>query len=109
MILNVYFAAPVAAAAAVEDAPMSAFEFVQALLATRLEKPMASIGATDSIKALVGGKSALQNELLGELEREFGQMPDSAAAAEMPLGELAATADKAGYKGTGKGKWIGLI
>lgn len=46
-----------------------ALEFVQVLLALRLQKDLASIDAGTTVQKLVGGKSALQNELLGELER----------------------------------------
>jgi fatty acid synthase subunit alpha len=105
--LRLVVAAPAAVAVAVAAAPVgddkgaSAFEFVQALLASRLQQPVTAIEKTSTIKALVGGKSALQNELLGELENELGKLPDSAAAAEMALGELAAGFDKS-YRGDGK-------
>jgi fatty acid synthase subunit alpha len=94
-------AAPLVAAPVGDDKGATAFEFVQALLASRLQQPVTAIEKTATIKALVGGKSALQNELLGELENELGKLPDSAAAAEMALGELAAGFDKS-YRGDGK-------
>ncbi|ORX74997.1 hypothetical protein DL89DRAFT_320387 [Linderina pennispora] len=50
------------------------------------------IDVTDSktIKELAGGKSTLQNEIVSELQKEFGKkVPDKAE--EMPLGDLAAS------------------
>lgn len=79
-------AAPVAvaAAAAVPDSPPSALEFIQALVSLRLKKPIASVAPSETIKAIVAGKSALQNELLGDLETEFGsKMPDGAPEASL--------------------------
>ena len=42
-----------------------------------------------TIKQLVGGKSALQNEILGDMEKEFSNGGPEGSA-EMPLEELAA-------------------
>lgn len=86
----VVVAAPAPAAvggAPVPDAPVSALEALQALLALKLKKPISEVQASQNIKGLVGGKSALQNEILGDLQKEFGGGPDNAA--EMPLSELA--------------------
>ncbi|WAR63063.1 hypothetical protein PtB15_18B145 [Puccinia triticina] len=51
----------------------------------------------EAIKDLVGGKSSLQNELLGSAQAEFGSAPDKAEV--MPLGELGA-ALQSSYGGT---------
>ncbi|KAB2841693.1 acyltransferase domain-containing protein, partial [bacterium] len=96
-------AAPAPAPAAVggapiPDAPVSALEALQALLALKLKKPISEVQASQNIKGLVGGKSALQNEILGDLQKEFGGGPDNAA--EMPLSELA---QKMGGTYTGSG------
>eukprot|EP00002_Diphylleia_rotans_P033397 TRINITY_DN709_c0_g1_i3.p1 TRINITY_DN709_c0_g1~~TRINITY_DN709_c0_g1_i3.p1 ORF type:complete len:4344 (-),score=1082.54 TRINITY_DN709_c0_g1_i3:153-13184(-) len=73
-----------APAAAVPDAPVTALEFFQTLLALRLKKPYADIAPTSTIKSLVGGKSALQNELIGDIEKEFGgSVPEGAADASI--------------------------
>ncbi|MDL1873477.1 hypothetical protein FBR05_14950, partial [Deltaproteobacteria bacterium PRO3] len=105
-------AAPAAAAAAapvmmaagpaaqpVPDAPVSPLESLRALLAVKLKKSIGEVQAGQNIKGLVGGKSALQNEILGDLQKEFGAGPDNAA--ELPLSELA---QKMGgsYQGLGK-------
>lgn len=93
-------AAPVAAAAAVPDSPPSALEFIQALVSLRLKKPIASVLASETIKAIVAGKSALQNELLGDLETEFGtKMPDGAPEASL---ESLAKQMGSSYKQLGK-------
>ena len=83
----------------VADAPASALEFMRVLLATKLNQPLAAVKPDATIKALVGGKSAVQNEILGELEKEFGSGPDGGA--EMPLTELA-KAVGGSYKALGK-------
>ena len=81
------------------DEPVTALEVLQAMLAVKLSQPLASIRPDSTIKALVGGKSAVQNEILGELEKEFGAGPDGGA--EMPLAELARAVSR-GYKPLGK-------
>ncbi|KAJ2383485.1 fatty acid synthase alpha subunit Lsd1, partial [Coemansia sp. RSA 2611] len=51
--------------------------------------PVADVSALKSIKALVGGKSTLQNEIVGDLHKEFGsKVPDKAE--ELSLRDLAA-------------------
>jgi 3-oxoacyl-ACP reductase-like protein len=69
------------------------------VLAVKLGLPLAGVKGEGSIKALVGGKSAVQNEIMGELEKEFGNGPEGGA--EMTLRELAAAVGGA-YKGPGK-------
>jgi fatty acid synthase subunit alpha len=78
---------PSAATKPVGDRPVSAFETLQVLLAIKLKKPISEISSESTIKDLVGGKSAIQNEILGDLQKEFGSEPDSAATT--PLTQLA--------------------
>lgn len=93
-------AAPAPAAASIPDAPPSALEFVQVLVALRLKRPINTVAPTETIKALVAGKSALQNELLGDLESEFGtKMPEGASEASL---ETLAKQMGASYKQLGK-------
>eukprot|EP00741_Cyanophora_paradoxa_P008217 tig00000025_g7952.t1 len=73
--------------APIPDAPLSSFETLQVLLALKLKKPLAEVKEDKTIKDLVGGKSAVQNEILGDLEKEFGNGPENAA--ERPVRELA--------------------
>ena len=94
--------APIAisAAAAVPDSPPSALEFIQALVSLRLKKPITTVSPSETIKAIVSGKSALQNELLGDLETEFGaKMPEGASEASL---ESLAKQMGANYKQLGK-------
>jgi len=73
----------------IPDAPVSALDFLKVLLALKLKKPMSSIDSSATIKQLVGGKSALQNELVGDISKEFGSEPEGAA--EMNLQQLASS------------------
>ncbi|KAK2834912.1 hypothetical protein FQN49_006790 [Arthroderma sp. PD_2] len=89
-------AAPVAApapsagpAAAVEDAPVNAIDIVRSLIAQKLKKGLADVPPTKAIKDLVGGKSTLQNEILGDLGKEFGSTPERPE--DTPLDELSAS------------------
>ena len=81
------------------DEPPTALEALQVMLANKLNTPLAALKPDATIKGLVGGKSAVQNEILGELEKECGSGP--AGGAEMGLGEVAKAVAK-GYKGSGK-------
>ncbi|KAI0409561.1 fatty acid synthase subunit alpha [Xylaria palmicola] len=74
-------------AAAVPDAPVSALELVRALIAQKLKKPFLEVPLGKAIKDLVGGKSTLQNEILGDLGKEFGSTPEKPE--DVPLDELA--------------------
>ncbi|TKA65361.1 Fatty acid synthase subunit alpha, partial [Friedmanniomyces simplex] len=91
-------AAPVAAArpsssagpaAAVADAPVGAVDILRVLVAQKLKKPLADIPLSKAIKDLVGGKSTLQNEILGDLGKEFGSTPEKPE--DTPLDELGAS------------------
>ncbi|EED14198.1 fatty acid synthase alpha subunit FasA [Talaromyces stipitatus ATCC 10500] len=88
-------AAPVAAApsagpaAMVEDVPVSATDIVRTLVAQKLKKGLADIPVNKAIKDLVGGKSTLQNEILGDLGKEFGSTPEKPE--DTPLDELGAS------------------
>ncbi|KAG1701488.1 hypothetical protein DVH05_010789 [Phytophthora capsici] len=80
--------APVAASPAAEDAPVAALHVLRVLLAVRLNKDLAEIKEDTDVKTLCAGKSAVQNEILGDLEKEFGGgVPEGAG--EVPLKELA--------------------
>ncbi|KAJ8117239.1 hypothetical protein OPT61_g1528 [Boeremia exigua] len=89
-------AAPVAAsapsagpAAQVPDAPITATDILRALVAQKLKKPLMDIPLSKAIKDLVGGKSTLQNEILGDLGKEFGSTPEKPE--DTPLDELGAS------------------
>ena len=75
-------------AAAVTDAPVTAVDVLRSLVAQKLKKPLTDIPLTKAIKDLVGGKSTLQNEILGDLGKEFGSTPEKPE--DTPLEELGA-------------------
>ncbi|GAA5926751.1 trifunctional fatty acid synthase subunit FAS2 [Sporobolomyces koalae] len=95
------FAAPAAggggAPAAVADEPLKAVDTLRAIIAQKLKKQIPDVPLTKSIKDLVGGKSTLQNEILGDLQGEFSSAPEKGE--ELPLAELGA-ALQSGYSGT---------
>ncbi|KAK4981951.1 hypothetical protein LTR28_002879, partial [Elasticomyces elasticus] len=76
-------------AAQVPDAPVGAVDIVRALIAQKLKKSFADIPLSKAIKDLVGGKSTLQNEILGDLGKEFGSTPEKPE--DTPLDELGAS------------------
>ncbi|KAJ2906353.1 putative fatty acid synthase subunit alpha protein [Zalerion maritima] len=76
-------------AAQVPDAPVQAVEIVRALIAQKLKKPLLDIPLSKAVKDLVGGKSTLQNEILGDLGKEFGSTPEKPE--DTPLDELGAS------------------
>jgi len=94
-------------AAAVADAPVGAVDILRALIAQKLKKPLLDIPLSKAIKDLVGGKyhqmirlirfiltnstgkSTLQNEILGDLGKEFGSTPEKPE--DTPLDELGAS------------------
>ncbi|KAG3101268.1 Fatty acid synthase subunit beta [Phytophthora idaei] len=92
-------------ATAIEDAPVSALHVLRVLLAVRLNKNLSEIQENTDVKTLCAGKSAVQNEIIGDLEKEFGGcVPQDAG--EIPLNEL--VSKFSGYKTLGK-VTIGLI
>ncbi|CAD6885141.1 unnamed protein product [Tilletia caries] len=99
-------ASPAAAAASVPDEPLKATDTIRAVLAQKLKKPIADIQLSKAIKDMVGGKSTLQNELIGDLQLEFGSLPERGE--EMPLEELGSTLNS-GYSGTLGKHTTGLV
>ncbi|THC97468.1 hypothetical protein EYZ11_003056 [Aspergillus tanneri] len=76
-------------AAAVEDAPVTAVDVLRTLVAQKLKKSLSDVPLSKAIKDLVGGKSTLQNEILGDLGKEFGSTPEKPE--DTPLDELGAS------------------
>ncbi|TGZ82241.1 alpha subunit of fatty acid synthase [Ascodesmis nigricans] len=81
--------APSGPVAQVDDAPVQAVDVVRAIIAQKLKKPMADVPLSKAIKDLVNGKSTLQNEILGDLQKEFGTTPEKPE--DTPLDELGAS------------------
>ena len=85
---------------------MKAIDILLVVVAQKLKKRVDEIPLSKSIKDLVGGKSTLQNEILGDLQQEFASSPEKGE--ELPLEELG-SALGSGFNGT-LGKYsTGLI
>ncbi|CAD6892303.1 unnamed protein product, partial [Tilletia caries] len=97
---------PAAVAAPSPTPIVSATDTIRAILAPKLKKPIADIPLSKAIKDMVGGKSTLQNELIGDLQLEFGSLPERGE--EMPLEELRSTLNS-GYSGALGKHTTGLV
>ena len=80
----------------IPDEPLRAIDTLLVIIAQKLKKRVEEIPLNKAIKDLVGGKSTLQNEILGDLGAEFSSAPEKGE--ELPLDELAA-ALSSGYTG----------
>ncbi|KAJ2826919.1 fatty acid synthase alpha subunit Lsd1, partial [Coemansia furcata] len=75
-------------AAPLVDVPFQTLDVVHALVVHKLKRSLGDISTAKSIKSLVGGKSTLQNEIVGDLHKEFGsKVPDKAE--DLSLQDLA--------------------
>ncbi|KAI9502069.1 acyl transferase domain-containing protein [Coemansia spiralis] len=71
-----------------DDVPPKAIDIICALAAQKFKIPFANVPVSKSIKALSNGKSTLQNEIIGDLHKEFpGKIPNKAE--ELSLQDLA--------------------
>lgn len=90
-------APPAGGAASIEDVPLKATDVLVTIIAQKLKKKVDEVPLSKSIKDLVGGKSTLQNEILGDLQLEFSSAPEKGE--ELPLEELG-SALGVGHAGT---------
>lgn len=60
------------------DEPIAAKAILRAMIAQKLKKRPEDVQDQDSIKALAGGRSTLENEIVGDLVSEFGSVPERA-------------------------------
>lgn len=74
-------------AVAISDEPIRASLLLHVLVAQKLKKSLDAVPMSKAIKDLVNGKSTVQNEILGDLGKEFGSTPDKPE--DTPLEELA--------------------
>lgn len=79
-------APPAGGAASIDDAPLKATDVLVVVIAQKLKKKVEEVPLGKSIKDLVGGKSTMQNEILGDLQLEFSSAPEKGE--ELPLEEL---------------------
>ena len=92
--------------ATMEDVPIKAIDILLVIVAQKLKKRVDEIPLSKSIKDLVGGKSTLQNEILGDLQQEFASAPEKGE--ELSLEDLG-SALGSGFSGA-LGKYsMGLI
>lgn len=82
------------------DRPLRAMDVLHPLIAQKLKKDLQSVNPESTIKELVGGKSTMQNEIIGDLEKEFDGVPEKAE--DVPLVELGAILDSGFPKKLGK-------
>ncbi|PUU74709.1 hypothetical protein B9Z19DRAFT_1103326 [Tuber borchii] len=75
-------------ATAVADELVQAVDILRSLIAEKLKKPLSEIPLLKAIKDLVNGKSTLENEVLGDVQKEFGNTPGEPDGT--PLYELGA-------------------
>ncbi|KAE8828688.1 hypothetical protein PTNB85_07876 [Pyrenophora teres f. teres] len=71
-----------------QDTPVNPIEIISTVVAAALKKPMDALEMKKSIKALAGGRSTLQNEIIGDLAAEFDTIPEGAE--DLPLEGLCA-------------------
>lgn len=79
--------APAGPAVAMSDEPVKASLLLHVLVCQKLKKSLDGVPMSKPIKDLVGGKSTVQNEILGDLGKEFGSTPEKPE--DTPLEELA--------------------
>ncbi|KAI0429226.1 putative fatty acid synthase alpha subunit FasA [Xylaria sp. FL1042] len=73
---------------AIVDTELTPIDIILALVAQKLRRAFDEVPLSESIQALSNGKSTLQNELLGDLGAEFGDMPDGSEGTSLDaLGE----------------------
>jgi fatty acid synthase subunit alpha len=77
---------PTAAATNIEDAPIRSLKILTVIIAQKLKKPANEVPLSKFIKDLVGGKSTLQNEILGDLGQEFSSAPEKGEELGTALG-----------------------
>lgn len=88
------------ASADIPDEPITAALIVKTIVAHKLKKAIDDVPMDKAIKDLVGGKSTVQNEIVGDLGKEFGNTPEKPE--DMPLSELADAFQETFNAGFGK-------
>ncbi|KAF9508762.1 hypothetical protein BS47DRAFT_1365687 [Hydnum rufescens UP504] len=99
-------ALPSGPVASIADETLKALNTLHVIIAQKLKKKVEEIPLSKSIKDLVGGKSTLQNEILGDLNLEFVSAPEKGE--ELPLDKLGSSLST-GYSGALGKHTTGLI
>ncbi|KAJ5262335.1 hypothetical protein N7524_007640 [Penicillium chrysogenum] len=84
---NVTASTQIANAAPIPDAQIDAKEILVAIVAGKLRKSHGELATMKTIKALANGRSTMENEIVGDLDAEFGSLPEKPE--DMALDELA--------------------
>jgi len=79
--------------------PLTPLHALRLLVGHKLKVPFSEVDPSKSVKTLAGGKSAVQNEVLGDVANEFKAEPEGAA--ELSLSELASKVSSS-YASAGK-------
>ncbi|EPQ31808.1 fatty acid synthase [Pseudozyma flocculosa PF-1] len=92
-------AAPAAPVEAVEvaDAPLDPVVTLKAILAQKMKLASSEVASSKTIKSMTGGRSTLQNEIIGDLQLEFSELPDRSE--DLSIEDLG-KALQPGYSGT---------
>lgn len=85
----------------VADAPPSAKHSIQMILVNKMKKNLSEIKDSDTIKTLSAGKSAVQNEVVGDLAAEFAGAGTIDNPSETSISEMASKV-ASGYLKLGK-------
>jgi fatty acid synthase subunit alpha len=75
------------APAVVLDEPITALQAIRTICALKLGMSFQQAAPTATLKSLTAGKSAVMNEIAGEVEKELGALPDGAS--DLTLTEIA--------------------
>ncbi|RLL99565.1 hypothetical protein CFD26_107172 [Aspergillus turcosus] len=67
----------------IPDASASAQEIVLAIISQKLDRALGADDLRKSVKQLCGGRSTMQNDIIGDLEREFESLPEDAEGIEL--------------------------
>ncbi|KAK4139720.1 uncharacterized protein C8A04DRAFT_32793 [Dichotomopilus funicola] len=87
--IDVAVTAPAPTIVSVPDRAVSPHDIITTLVALALVKQPSDIAQDQTLKALCGGRSTVQNEIIGNLTREFGSLPDQPES--VALEDLAST------------------
>ncbi|ROW15152.1 hypothetical protein VPNG_03026 [Cytospora leucostoma] len=81
----------------VADVDVTPTDIILSLVAHKLRRGIDRVPVSDSIRTLSAGKSVLQNELIGDLSAEFGDLPQGSE--ELPIADLGSRLSSAGFSG----------
>ncbi|KAK7743290.1 hypothetical protein SLS53_004375 [Cytospora paraplurivora] len=81
----------------VADVDVTPTDIILSLVAHKLRREIDRVPVSDSIRTLSAGKSVLQNELIGDLSAEFGDLPQGSE--ELPIADLGSRLSSSGFSG----------